>query len=152
MSKLQYGLATLWLTTAQRRRLDGFCARCLRRILKIPAAFVSRISNARVYQAAKMPALSELVLKRQLLLLGKVARAPAGDPLRADVFVGSTTQPQVGRYVRRVGRPRQEWSTEVMKAAAQKLGSVARLQQLLQQQGDAAESNWKAEVDRMFVL
>ena len=32
ISKLVYGFSTLWLVTAQRRRLDGFYARCLRRI------------------------------------------------------------------------------------------------------------------------
>jgi len=33
VAKLLYGLASLWLVTSQRRRLDGFLARCLRRIL-----------------------------------------------------------------------------------------------------------------------
>ena len=38
VSKLAYGLCTAWLTKARQRKLDGFHARCLRRILKIPAA------------------------------------------------------------------------------------------------------------------
>ena len=150
VSKLQYGLATLWMTMPQRRRLDGFCARCLRRILRIPAAFISRVSNASVYDKAGMPPMSVQVLRRQLLLLGRTARAPAGDPLRVDVFVESSLRPQVGRYVRRLGRPRQDWTTEVMKAAAQRLGSFNRLTELLQQCGDAAADNWKTEVEQMF--
>ena len=97
-----------------------------------------------------MQPLSEQVLRRQFLLLGKIARAPEGDPLRIDVFVGSSLQPQVGRFVRRIGHPSQEWATEVMKAAAQKLRSTAQLDELLQQRGDAASATWKAEVERMF--
>ena len=37
-TKLLYGLASVCLTAAQARHLDGFQARCLRRILRIPAA------------------------------------------------------------------------------------------------------------------
>ena len=43
VSKLVYGLSTMCFVKAQRRRLDGFYARCLRRVLGIPAAFVSRV-------------------------------------------------------------------------------------------------------------
>ena len=43
ISKLLYGLSSVCLVDAQRRRLDGFHARCLRKLLRIPAAFVSRI-------------------------------------------------------------------------------------------------------------
>ena len=65
------------------------------------------------------------------------------------VFVGAALQPQV-RYVRRRGRPRQEWVTELMKAAAQRLGSTFRLQELLLQQDASAAITWKAAVERMF--
>ena len=53
LSKLLYGLESLFLYTADRARIDGFYCRCLRRIFKIPVAFVSRVSNARVYQLAE---------------------------------------------------------------------------------------------------
>ena len=49
MSRLQYGLCTTLLVKSQRRRLDGFHARCLRRILGIPPSFLSRVSNANVF-------------------------------------------------------------------------------------------------------
>ena len=42
---LWYDLETTWLNAAMRRRMDGFHARCLRKILKIPAAYVSRVSD-----------------------------------------------------------------------------------------------------------
>ena len=45
VSKLLYGLHTTWLNVTERRRLDGFHTRCLRRILGISAAYYSRVSN-----------------------------------------------------------------------------------------------------------
>ena len=149
-SKLQYGLVSLWLGTAQRWRIDGFHARCLRRILKIPPSYHSRISNKSVFEQARALPISEQVLKRQMLLLGKTARTDARDPLRANVFVGSTLQTQVGRFVRRVGRPRLEWTTELLKLEYQRSGSAARIGNLLQETGEQAEMNWKDAVDQMF--
>ena len=129
---------------AQLRRIDGFYARCLRRILRIPAAFVSRVSNKSVFRQAGVLAMSEQVLLRQMLLMGKVVNSTAGSAIRRDVFVGSTLETQVGRYVRRVGRPRQDWSTEVLKATATKLGSLARMEALFRRDG------WKAELKSFF--
>jgi hypothetical protein len=150
VSKLQYGLSTVWLVTAQRRRLDGFYARCLRRVLGIPSAYASRISNKTVLQRAEVLPFSDQVLKRQLLLLGKVAFSPAGSPLRKDVFVGDSLRPQIGRYVRRVGRPRQDWLTEVWKSGAQLLGGDGRLRALLQSQEQHPEVAWRCEVNKAF--
>ena len=42
-SKLMYGLSCLCLSAAERRCLDGFQNRCLRRINGIPPSFLSRI-------------------------------------------------------------------------------------------------------------
>ena len=71
--------------------------------------------------------MSEQVKLRQLVLMGKVARSPEASALRRDVFVGSSLTPQVGASTRRVGRPRQEWCTEVLKVGASKFGNPARL-------------------------
>ena len=51
-SKLMYSLSCLGLSSADRRRLDGFQNRCLRGILGIPPAFISRVSNMEVLHAA----------------------------------------------------------------------------------------------------
>ena len=48
LSKLRYAVASAWLSKAQLRRLDGFQARCLHSILKIPPSFLSRIGNEAV--------------------------------------------------------------------------------------------------------
>ena len=60
-SKLEYCLSTLWLVTAQLRRIDGFHARCLRCILGIPASFVSRVSNRSVFLQAGVAPMFEQV-------------------------------------------------------------------------------------------
>jgi len=145
-SKLMYGLSTMWLVTAQARRTDRFYARCLRRILRIPASFVSRVSNKTVLQRAGVNAMSEQVLFRQLVLMGEVALSTEGSPLRRDVFVDSSLRPQVGRYIRRIGRPRQEWTTEVLKAGAAKFGSRISFEAALATAG----ANWKEELKDVF--
>ena len=99
LSKLRYGLATIWLTTAQRRRLDGFAARCLRVILRIPASFVSRISNAEVLRRAASKPFSQQVLKHQLCLLRRAALAEDGHPLRKDTFTNTVLVPQIGCFI-----------------------------------------------------
>ena len=48
VSKLVYGLSAVWLGLAEQRRVDAFQNYCLRRILRIPSAYVSRVSNAEV--------------------------------------------------------------------------------------------------------
>ena len=149
VSKLLYGLSTLWLTKAQRRRLDGFYCRCLRRILRIPAAFVSRVSNKIVFERAGATPLSDQILHRQLLLLGKVVRAPEDSLLKQCVFSSGTLLPQIGQFVRRVGRPRQDWSTQVLKAGLERCGH-ARWQALLSYQGPDAEIVWKQELQKCF--
>ena len=53
LSVLLYGLRTAWFGAADQRRLDGFHARSLRRIMNIPAAFISRISNAKVFEQGR---------------------------------------------------------------------------------------------------
>ena len=151
-SKLQYGLSTVWLVTAQRRRLDGFYVRCLRRLLGVPSAYLSRVSNKTVLQRAEVLPFSDQVLRRQLLLLGKVALSPTGSPLRKDVFVGDSLRPQMGRYVRRIGRPRQDWLTEVWKSGAQRLGGDTRLGALLQSQEQHPGVAWRCEVNKAFQI
>jgi len=144
-SRLTYGLATLWLVTAQRRRLDGFYARCLRRILRIPSAFYSRVSNATVLKRAGATPLSQQLLVRQLALLGTVARSSLEGPLRRSTFANSTTSPQIGRYVRRVGRPRQDWTTQVMREGVRLFG-LEQFEKLLSDRSPGAEQRWREKL------
>ena len=149
VSRLLYGLSTMWLVTAQLRRLDGFYARCLRVILGVPPSYISRISNAIVFSKAVVQPLSEQLLKQQLVLLGKVARSPDTGPLRRDTFgPGTVLQPQIGRYVRRQGRPRQDWTNQLLKVGWIKFG--ANFETMLTDRTEGAQHRWKSELQRLF--
>ena len=123
-SKLFYSLSSLCLTAAQLRRLDGFQNRCVRKIFGIPPAFVSRISNHSVLQQACHPAASLTLRKRSLIFFGKVLRAPEGHPLRLACFIPGTLWPATEQFVRRVGRPRKEWTKEALAESVRLFGSL----------------------------
>ena len=142
-AQVLYGLSSSWLTTAQVQRLNGFQARCLRRILRIPSSFVSRISNKSVVERAKTKSFSSQLLKQQLLLLGRVAHAPAHDVLRRLTFVGESLQPMTHRFVRKVGRPRQEWAPKMLKEGLEMVGSMSDLQEVLKE-----EMVWHSAVNK----
>ena len=116
-SKLYYCLSCAVFTKSALRRLDGFQCRRLRKILGIAPALVSRISNAEVLRRSQHEPASAQLLKRQLLLLGKVVRAPDHNPMKVASFIPSTLEPATNRYVRRVGRPRLEWVPHMLKEA-----------------------------------
>ena len=91
------------LGKAQRRRVDGFYARCLRRILGIPHSFYSRVSNQTVYRQAGVLPLTEQLAKQQLNLFGIVARSPGNSPLRRDTFMGDALQPTISHLIGKWG-------------------------------------------------
>ena len=45
ITKLLYGLESLWLLKADRDKIDSFYARCMRRIYGVAPSFISRLSN-----------------------------------------------------------------------------------------------------------
>ena len=142
VSKLLYGLATAWLNTSQRRRLDGFQNRCLRQIWGIKPAYVSRISNREVLFRTQQSPLTTLLKKQQLILFGRVARAPEDSLLRKATFCPGALRPAADRYVRKVGRPRLEWASQVYKEAVAAAGGTTNLEESL-----SNELRWKECVD-----
>ena len=148
VSTLTYGLSTMSLAKAQRRRVDGFFARCLRRIIGIPHSFYSRVSNQTVYRRAGTLPLTEQLAKQQLNLLGIVARSPADSPLRRNTFIGDTLQPTISHYIRKVGRPRTNWTESVLKDGAARFQSS---QALADNVGSRSREEWKAHLNRIFV-
>ena len=142
-SKLLYGLSCACLAVPDRRRLDGFQARCLRRILKIPPPYYSRVSNNTVLQRAGHTRASTLLLRRQLTLLRKILRAPSASPLKFASLIGSTLVPATSRYVRRVGHPRREWIPTVLAEGLRVARSSQRLEQVVQTPGQ-----WKSLITR----
>ena len=90
----------------------------------LSAAYISRVSNQTTFDSACVRPLSEQLLQQQLLLMRKVAISEAGGPLRCDTFVGDSLVPQIGRCIRRVGRPRQEWTSQVLREGREMMGPV----------------------------
>jgi len=115
VSRLLYGLSSAWLNVADVRRLNGFHCRCLRVIMRIQPAYFSRISNKRVLEESGQKPMDRQLLKQQMVLYGRIARSPQSDPLRLLTFVPGGLEPATSRYIRRVGRPRNEWVTMVQK-------------------------------------
>jgi hypothetical protein len=117
VTKLLYGLSSAWLNASEIRRLNGFYCRCLRVILRIKPAYISRVSNAEVVRQSSQRQLSRQLLEQQMLQYGKVARSPGQDVLRRLAFTPGSSQPAVARFVRRVGRPRNEWVAMLQREA-----------------------------------
>ena len=144
-SRLLYGLSSAWINVAELRRLDGFQSRCLRKILGIQPAYYSRVPNRKILEIAQQLPYSRQLLKQQLLLFGKVARAPDSDPLRQLTFCASSLHAATGKYVRRVGRPRNEWALKLRTQAERAAGSSANLEVCL-----ADPAIWSATVSRFI--
>ena len=130
-SKLLYGLATIALSAADRRRIDGFQNQCLRRIWGILPSYISRKTNVEVLRISAQTPLSKTITRHQLLLYGKAARCPAGSAFRDCCFCPGTLRPTTDRYVRRIGRPKLEWATQVRDAAVRLFGSCLDWEKIL---------------------
>ena len=83
-------------------------------------------------------------------MLRTAASSPVGDPRRRDVFRGDTEIPAVGFYVRKVGRPRQDWTSQLLKVAAERLGQD-QFRNLLFDTSEDAEKRWYAALSRGFL-
>ena len=126
-----YGLSCLCLSAAERRRLDGFQNRCLCHITGIPPSFISRVPNTAVLHRARCSAASDMLVQRQMLLFGKVLRSPLDHPMHVSAFIPGSLQPATSRYVRRVGRPRREWVSEVRSSVFQHVGGHREVTRLV---------------------
>ena len=114
VSKLLYACSSTWLLKADLKKLDGFFCRCLRKILRIPPAFHSRISNDTVLHRAQCQRLSVMVRRSQMSLLDQILNDPDKIVLRNAAFRGGTEIPETTFWIRRRGRPRQAWAEQLM--------------------------------------
>ena len=137
-TKLMYSMATAWLSKAEVRRLDGVQNRHLRRIAGIKPSMVSRVSNQTVLQRTDQKPFSQMLLQQQLLLYGRIARQPESSPLRSATFCPGSLRPAADRYVRRQGRPRFEWASQLQQAAMRAAGGLFRMEEQVQN-----EAAWK---------
>ena len=143
VSKLTYALASSCLNVAEKRRLNGFHNRCVRKIWGIQPAFYSRVSNARVLATAQQKPLTHMIAKQQLLLYGKAARAPTESVLRDSCLCPNSLRSATDRYARRVGRPRKEWVPEAHKLAIQLFGSSRAVDDIIY-----SEAMWRQHVEQ----
>lgn len=146
VSTLTYGLHTSHFNQAERRRLDGFQARCLRVILKVPAAYFSRVPNRTVLAMARSRPLSENLLKQQMKYMGQVARRSDTDPVRQMIFQPGGISLRIPNGVRRVGRPRVTWAPTVFGASLVAAGSLEKLTGYFRN-SPHAERDWHSVVN-----
>lgn len=142
------GLTTVCLNQTERKRLDGFQARCLRQILKIAPSYYSRVSNCNVLLRAHSRPLSQQMLEQQLIYFGKVALRSEEDPTRQHLFEPGSLEPRRLHGTRRVGRPRLEWTTQIHGKAVEVAGCKENLQNLLRVATNIGV--WKSAVYEYF--
>ena len=63
--------------------------------------------------------------RSQLKLVGQVLRDPAKSILKEVTFFVNTSIPLSDAWVRGIGRPRQEWTTPLLKLTQQAAGNMA---------------------------
>ena len=146
LSKGIWGIHMVGLTSDDLRYLDYIHARCLRRILKIPAAYVSRISNAEVLRRAATPSFSAHLRKRQMHLLGHVLRCDNQHPDRKVVFARDSARqrPSEG-FQKKRGRPRKNWYGSIVPQCLEGLHLTHA--QLLTHAQD--RNQWKVVTERL---
>ena len=106
--------------------MDGFYAKCLRQILQISPSFMSRVSNEFILRQFDTVPLSKILLQRQLVLFGNIARLPNDHILRQITFEENSLQP-ITCPNRRRGRPRSTWTQEMSKIASSLFHDAERL-------------------------
>ena len=110
ISKLVFSLECEVLRQRDRERLNAFHCRCLRRILKIPPSWISRVPNNVVLTIASSEPLANKVMFQQLMLVGKIAKLHNDNFLRQLTFEPFSVNPSKCIYRRR-GRPRLAWQS-----------------------------------------
>ena len=119
-----YALHYSWLTKSMSSRLDAWQARMLRRVLRIKASMISRVSNSVVLKRAGCTPLSDFVRSERIKYFGHVLRRDYADTI-ANVVVDSSfkLRAPAGRRLRR--RPLDNWpkktSAEVLDIASRRL-------------------------------
>ena len=147
VSKLVYGLQSACLHKRARDKLDGFHARCLRQILRIPSSYVSRISNATVLHRACAIKVSLRILESQMVYFGSLARRHDDDPVRAAIFQPGSIDLLPPPDGRKRGRPRMTWSRKIGTDCYCAAGTRERLSALLQPTPQASRA-WRGAIGK----
>ena len=67
--------------------------------------------------------------------------------MRQNTFVGNTLSPQIGRFIRRVGRPRQDWTAQLLDEGSRLFG-YEHFRRLLGDVSEGSDKRWKVELER----
>ena len=123
---ITYSLQTCTLLAVDRAKIDSWFYRHIRKVLRIKASYISRISNELVAQRAGIEhPLSHFVDKFTLKLLSSLLFSPTDDPLY-HVSLTAACQDKVAiAHKPSRGRPRDHWLKRAIKLASQHLPSAA---------------------------
>ena len=150
VSKLLYGVQTIWLNKGDRRRLDAFHCMCLRRCCGIPHSYISRIGNEEVLRVASDIPLSNRILGQQLLLFARYAGMPVDTLTRRYLFDDGTLEPRRWMGPKRRGRPRSDWIKKVYDEALRVVDSDKQLLERLLLDASQARVEWRSRVCRIM--
>ena len=147
VSKVLYGLESMWLLKDQLRKLDAFYCSCLRKIVGVLPAFVSRISNHAVLDRLSATLLSQTLKKRQLMLYGRLVHQPENEFSRQVAIEPGGCKPRDWHPNRKVGRPCQRWPKCVYDMGLDAFnGNVLEFHNHLKAPGP---SHWRSVVSNM---
>ena len=113
VSRVLYGLESVWLLKDQLRKLDAFYCTCLREIARVPPSFISRVADGDILSRFKVSPLSLILRRRQLQLYTKLVNQSAEELTRRVAIEVGGTKPRDWCPTRRVGRPCQRWTSSV---------------------------------------
>ena len=99
------------MTAKERKRIDGFQARCLRRILRIAPSFYSKVSNDTILKRAGETSLSRKITSEQTKYKNKLETRDQDDPTRVSLMMCPAE--------RILGRQRASWVSELEKSRSE---------------------------------
>ena len=136
---ITYSLQTSTLLASDTAKLDSWYYRHIRKVLRIKASYISRISNNLVAQRAGIEySLSHHVDKYTLKLLSKVLFSQTDDPLYHVSLTASCEDKVAIAKQPRKGRPRDHWLKRSVKTANYYLDqtcSASQLRRVLKDEG-----------------
>ena len=90
------------------------------------------------------------MLYYQLLLLGKIGRSPTDDPMRRNVFLADSATPVIGNSIRRVGRPRQDWTSHTLQEAQKLFPDHTAMESALLDASAGSEVRWRSKARKVL--
>jgi len=71
--------------------------------------------------------------------------------MRVHTFIGDSLDPQIGRVIRRIGRPRQDWTSQLLLEGIRRMGTEKFYSMLRDSSADAA-ARWKRGREVFFKM